>query len=52
MSIDQLMRFDLDGMTGHGIFEILSGSDGYSRYPNWPPMDMTPFQQKAASRER
>ena len=28
MSIDQLMRFDLDGLTGHGIFEILSGADG------------------------
>ena len=49
MSIDQLMRFDVDGMTGHGIFEILSGSDGYQRYlANWPAMDMSPFTQSAA----
>lgn len=47
MAIDQLMRFDLDGMTGHGIFEVLSGGDGYARYPNWPVMDMTPFRQAA-----
>lgn len=48
MSIDQLMRFELDGRTGHGIFEILSGSDGYQRYPNWPAMDMSAFKQPAA----
>lgn len=48
MSIDQLMRFDFDGRQGHGIFEILSGADGYDRYPTWAPMDMTPFRQKAA----
>ena len=47
MSIDQLMRFDLDGMPGHGIFEILAGGRGPARYPNWPPMDMTPFRQQA-----
>lgn len=48
MSIDQLMRFELDGMVGHGIFEILSGGAGPARYlANWPPMDMTPFRQKA-----
>jgi hypothetical protein len=51
MSIDQLMAFDLDGMTGHGIFEILSGSNGPARYPNWPPMDMTPFRQAASKAE-
>jgi len=48
MSIDQLMRFDLDGDVGLGIFEILSGSDGYARYPNWPAMDMGKFRQRAA----
>jgi hypothetical protein len=48
MSIDQLMRFDLDGMVGHGIFEILSGGRGRARYlDNWPVMDMTPFRQRA-----
>ena len=49
MSIDQLMAFELDGMHGHGIFEILTGSNSYARYPNWPPMDMTPFRQEAAA---
>jgi hypothetical protein len=48
MAIDQLMHFDLDGLPGHGIFEILSGGQGYTRYPNWPAMDMTPFRQAAA----
>ena len=48
MSIDQLMRFDLDGMEGCGIFEILSGGDGHARYPNWPKMDMSMFRQDAA----
>ena len=47
MSIDQLMAFELDGRHGHGIFEILTGSNSYARYPNWPPMDMTPFRQDA-----
>lgn len=51
MSIDQLMRFDLEGMPGHGIFEILSGGEGYSRYTNWPPMDMSAFRQEAKSAE-
>ncbi len=49
VSIDQLMRFELDGMVGHGIFEILSGSDGYQRYlANWPAMDMSKFRQRPA----
>ncbi|MDG2306729.1 MAG: hypothetical protein P8R42_19165 [Candidatus Binatia bacterium] len=48
MAIDQLMRFDFDGRVGHGIFEILSGADGYARYPNWPKMDMASFRQKPA----
>jgi hypothetical protein len=47
MSIDQLMRFELDGQEGHGIFEILTGGNSHKRYPNWPPMDMTPFRQHA-----
>lgn len=52
MSIDQLMRFELDGDVGHGIFEILSGGRGHARYlPNWPVMDMTPFRQQAKTEE-
>ena len=50
MSIDQLMRFDWEGRTGHGVFEILTGSDSIARYPNWPPMDMTTFRQAPAPR--
>jgi hypothetical protein len=52
MSVDQLMRFELDdGPAGYGIFEILSGADGYERYlANWPAIDMTPFRQRAATR--
>lgn len=49
MSIDQLMRFEHNGMVGHGIFEILSGGRSYARYPNWQPMDMTPFRQAATT---
>lgn len=50
MSVDQLMRFELDGTAGHGIFEILSGGRGHARYlANWPVMDMTPFRQLARS---
>ncbi len=48
MSNDQLMRFEYDGMSGYGVFEILTGETGPERYPNnWPSMDMTPFRQKA-----
>lgn len=50
MSLDQLMRFEMDGQHGHGIFEILAGSDSSARYPNWPPMDMTSFRQHARPR--
>jgi len=35
VAMDQLMEFELDGMTGHGIFEILIRGDHYERYPNW-----------------
>lgn len=45
MSLDQLMRFELDGMAGWGIFELLLGGKGYPRYPNWRPMDMSAFRQ-------
>lgn len=50
MSIDQLMRFQVGDDEGWGIFEILSGGPGYARYPNWPPMDMSAFRQKASRR--
>ena len=36
ISLDQLMRFEMDGMTGHGIFELLVQGRGYDRYPTWP----------------
>ncbi len=50
VSVDQLMRFELDGQVGHGIFEILCGAEGYQRYlANWPRMDMTPFDQSSRS---
>ncbi len=45
MAMDQLMRFDLEGKTGWGIFEILMGAGAYPRYPNWRPMDMSSFKQ-------
>ncbi len=35
VSLDQLMRFEMDGMTGHGIFELLVQGERYPRYPNW-----------------
>ena len=34
-SLDQLMRFEMDGMTGHGIFELLVQGDRYPRYRTW-----------------
>jgi len=37
VSIDQLMEFEMNGMVGHGIFEILARGDHYQRYPNWGP---------------
>jgi hypothetical protein len=37
ISMDQLMRFETDGMTGHGIFELLVQGRGYPRYPAWTP---------------
>ena len=45
MAIDQLMRFQLDGDAGWGIFEILMGGQCYPRYPNWTTMDMSAFKQ-------
>jgi hypothetical protein len=43
LAIDQLMEFELAGMTGHGIFEILIRGEHYERYPNWgPPPRRTP----------
>jgi hypothetical protein len=39
VSIDQLMRFELDGMAGRGIFELLLMGDRYDRYRNWGPMN-------------
>ncbi|PRC43185.1 hypothetical protein C6A85_000000106650 [Mycobacterium sp. ITM-2017-0098] len=45
MALDQLMRFERDGRTGWGIFELLMGGSGYQRYPNWAAMDMSAFTQ-------
>ena len=45
MALDQLMRFQLDGDIGLGIFELLLGGQGYRRYPNWAVMDMSAFTQ-------
>jgi hypothetical protein len=52
MSMDQLMRFEFDGDTGWGIFELLLGGDGYPRYPNWRPMDMSAFRQDVSPADR
>ena len=52
MALDQLMRFDLDGQTGWGIFELLMGGNGYRRYPSWPVMDMASFTQDKTPVER
>lgn len=35
VSIDQLMTFEMDGMSGQGIFELLAMGDHYPRYPTW-----------------
>jgi hypothetical protein len=40
LSMDQLMRFECDDMTGAGIFELFVMGDGYPRYPNWTPVKM------------
>jgi hypothetical protein len=45
MALDQLMRFELEGDRGWGIFELLMGGQGYARYPNWAAMDMSAFTQ-------
>ena len=52
MALDQLMRFELDGDTGWGIFELLLGGQGYRRYPNWAAMDMSAFTQDKTPVER
>jgi hypothetical protein len=35
ISLDQLMRFEMEGMIGHGIFELLVQGNRYSRYAQW-----------------
>ena len=35
LAIDQLMRYEMDGMSGSGIFELLVRGDHYQRYPTW-----------------
>ena len=52
MAMDQLMRFQLDGDTGWGIFEILMGGQCYARYPNWTAMDMSAFKQDKTPADR
>jgi hypothetical protein len=46
------MRFEFNGETGWGIFELLMGGDGYPRYGNWKPMDMSAFKQDTSPAER
>jgi hypothetical protein len=46
------MRFQLNGKTGLGIFELLLGGDGYPRYPNWRAMDMSAFRQDVSPVDR
>jgi hypothetical protein len=41
LSMDQLMHFECNGMTGAGIFELFVMGDGYARYPNWPAPTLT-----------
>jgi hypothetical protein len=47
LSLDHLMRFEYEGRSGLGIFEILTGGKASAKYPNWPPMDMSRFRQPA-----
>jgi hypothetical protein len=35
IAMDQLMHFEMDGMSGDGIFELLVQGDRYPRYPTW-----------------
>lgn len=35
ISSDQAMRYETDGMIGHGVFEHLVAGYRYPRYPNW-----------------
>ena len=35
LAVDQLMRYEMDGMSGSGIFELLIRGDHYQRYPTW-----------------
>lgn len=35
ISSDQAMRYECDGMIGHGIFELFVAGHRYPRYPNW-----------------
>jgi len=35
ISTDQAMRYEIDGMVGHGICELFVAGDRYPRYANW-----------------
>ena len=35
LSIDQLMRYEMDGMVGSGIYVAFVHGDHYQRYPTW-----------------
>ena len=35
ISTDQYMRYELDGMVGHGIFETFVAGRRYPRYSSW-----------------
>lgn len=38
LSMDQLVRYEVDGMVGRGVLELFVMGDGYDRYPNWAPV--------------
>jgi len=41
MSNDKLMRYELNGMVGYGIFETWVSGDGYDKWPHYPPVLLT-----------
>jgi hypothetical protein len=48
ISVDQMLRFEHDGATGAGVFEILAAGEGPDRYPNWAPREVARKAMAAA----